>query len=307
MNFPKIEEDVRVKKLKRPCRKVKMVLDTDTFNEIDDQFALAYSVLCENIDLQAVYAAPFFNCNSTSPENGMEKSYDEIGKIFNLMKVDNIPYYKGSRCYLENENTPVESEAARDLIKRAKEIPDGEILYVGAIGAITNVASAILMEPSIIEKIVVVWLGGHAYFWEDTREFNMYQDIAAARVVFNCGVPLVQMPCMGVVTHLTTTPSELREYLAGKSSIGSYLCDIVCEAIDSYGSNGCFSRVIWDISVPMWIGGRAWDFHEKITQSPIITYEGTYSFSDSRHLIKVIQYVNRDSCITELFNTINKS
>ncbi len=46
---------------------------------------------------------------------------------------------------------------------------DDSLLYVATIGAITNVASAILMEPEIITRIVVVWLGGHALHWSDTR------------------------------------------------------------------------------------------------------------------------------------------
>ena len=53
-----------------------------------------------------------------------------------------------------------------------------------SIGAITNIASAILMNPEIVNRMVVVWLGGHALSWPDTEEFNMVQDIAAARIVF---------------------------------------------------------------------------------------------------------------------------
>ena len=77
-----------------------------------------------------------------------------------------------------------------------------------SIGAITNIASAILLNPEITGRIVVVWLGGHALGWPDTEEFNMVQDIAAARIVFGCGVPLVQLPCMGVVSEFATTGPE---------------------------------------------------------------------------------------------------
>ena len=50
----------------------------------------------------------------------------------------------------------------RDLVARGLGSPDDEPLYVVAIGAITNVASALLTEPALAGKIVVVWLGGHA-------------------------------------------------------------------------------------------------------------------------------------------------
>ena len=156
-------EEKRLERLKKPKGQIEVVLDTDTYNEIDDQFALAYLIKSEEkLRLQAIYAAPFFNHHSESPEDGMEKSYAEIHKVLRLMGKQEFcdVVYKGSRQYLSSEEKPVESPAARDLIERAMSRADDNPLYVVAIGAITNIASAILMEPEIIEKIVVVWLGG---------------------------------------------------------------------------------------------------------------------------------------------------
>lgn len=86
-----------------------------------------------------------------------------------------------------------------------------------AIGAITNVASAILKNPDIIDRIVIVWLGGNALHWPENKEFNLYQDVAAARIIFECGAALVQLPCSGVVSEVTTTGPELDAYLKGKT------------------------------------------------------------------------------------------
>ena len=107
------------------------------------------------------------------------------------------PVFRGSTDYLKNRNQPEESDAVRDLIDRAMSADENNPLYVAAIGAITNVASAILLKPEIIQKIIVVWLGGHAMHWHDTNEFNLMQDVPAARVIFNSGVPLILVPCMG--------------------------------------------------------------------------------------------------------------
>lgn len=173
--------------LEYPDGRLDVVLDTDTYNEIDDQFALAYLIKSpERVNLQAVYAAPFFNANSVSPADGMEKSYMEIEKVLALCKRSDLwkSSYRGADRYLPDEKTPVCSDAAKDLVERAKSRPEGKPLYVVAIAALTNIASALLLAPEISRKIVVVWLGGHAYDWPDTIEFNMYQDIAAVRVVF---------------------------------------------------------------------------------------------------------------------------
>lgn len=123
------------------------------------------------------------------------------------------PVYTGSEAYLPDSATPVDSAAARDLVERAMASPEDDPLYVAAIGAITNVASAILMEPKVIEKIVIVWLGGHALHWPNTVEFNLRQDLHASRIVLDSGVPLVLVPCMGVSSHLQTSLSELRDYV----------------------------------------------------------------------------------------------
>ena len=65
--------------LEWPSGRVDAVLDTDAYNEIDDQFAIAYLLRSrDKINVKAVYAAPFFNDKSQSPEDGMLKSYSGI-------------------------------------------------------------------------------------------------------------------------------------------------------------------------------------------------------------------------------------
>jgi inosine-uridine nucleoside N-ribohydrolase len=211
---------------------IDIVLDTDTYNEVDDQFALAYAILSpERIKVEACYAAPFYadnsiNDRSSSPVDGMEKSYHEIVRILKLMgQTEKIPVFRGSKNYLPNPSTPIESEAVDDLIKRAMSDRDAP-LYVVAIAALTNVASAILKEPKIIDRIVVVWLGGHPYNWHTANEFNLMQDLAASQLIFNCGVPLVHVPCKNVAEHLRVSLPELKSCISGKSLVGDYLCEI---------------------------------------------------------------------------------
>jgi inosine-uridine nucleoside N-ribohydrolase len=224
-NLPKMEESVRIKRLTPPRGKVRMVLDTDTYNEIDDQFALAYACLSEEkLQLEAVYAAPYFNDRSTSPGDGMEKSYQEILRLLGMLGKSSGGFaFRGSDRYLADESAPVRSEAALDLVKKAMASAPDDPLYVVTVGCITNIASAILIEPGIIEKIVIVWLGGNGLDWPHQKEFNLMQDVKAARIVLNSGVPLVIMPCRPVVSHFHTTIPELEYYLKGKNQISDYL------------------------------------------------------------------------------------
>ena len=87
------------KNLQVPTGVIDAVIDTDTYNEVDDQYAVAYMLRSpEKINTVAIYAAPFFNSNSTSPEDGMYKSYDEIKKVVKLCEREDMldKIYKGS-------------------------------------------------------------------------------------------------------------------------------------------------------------------------------------------------------------------
>jgi purine nucleosidase len=303
MQFPTISEAERITRLQPPTGKVQMVLDTDTYNEVDDQFAVVQALLSpEKLEVLALYAAPFFNDRSTGPADGMEKSYQEILAL--LKRLDVSPagmVFRGSDRYLPDWDHPVESDAARDLIAKvmARSV-DYDPLYVVAIGAITNVASAILMQPEIIRRIVVVWLGGNAFHWPDTREFNLWQDVSAARVIFDCGVPLVQLPCMGVVSHLHTTVAEIERYVAGRGAIGDYLA----ETVKSYHADHFgWSKVIWDIAAISYLLDPSWT-PSHLVHSPIITDQGTWSFDNGRHLIRSAYHVHRDPIFRDVFTKL---
>ena len=131
-----------LRRLERPTGPVDVVLDTDTYNEVDDQFALSYLLASqEQLSLKALYAAPFFNENSTGPADGMEKSYAEILRLLDLAgsKFPSELVFRGSQNYLPNEETPVFSPAAEHLAKLAREYSPDHPLYVVSIGVLTNV------------------------------------------------------------------------------------------------------------------------------------------------------------------------
>jgi inosine-uridine nucleoside N-ribohydrolase len=304
-NYPKIKEADRISRLEPPSGKVRAVLDTDTYNEIDDQFALAYALLSkEKIELEAVYAAPYFNNRSTSPGDGMEKSYEEILRLLKFLGKSSEGFaFRGSDRYLEAVSRPVTSDAALDLIKKAKTATPANPIYVIAVGCITNVASAILIDPSIIENIVVVWLGGNSLEWPHQKEFNLMQDVPAARVVLNSGVPLVIMPCQPVVAHFHTTIPEMEKYLKGKSPVADYLLKIT---IDYSGGKDYWSKVIWDVTAIAWLVNPSW-MPTNIVHSPVMTDQVTYSTDMSRHFIRMATSVNRDAIFRDLFVKIGNA
>lgn len=294
-----------LKNLEVPGNSIDVILDTDCYNEIDDQFALAYLLRCkEKLRLQGVCAAPFLNARSTSPADGMEKSYQEIQKLLTIADRADMKdrVFRGSTQYLADETTPVISDASCFMATMAKQYSPENPLYIIAIGAITNVASALLLEPSMKENAVIVWLAGTAYHWPDNREFNLMQDVSAARIVFGCGVPLVQLPCPGVVDHFMTTRYELEHWLSGKNKLCDYLVNATVAEAEGYAAGRPWSRVIWDVTAVAWLMDEQHIFFDsEVRHSPIPEYDNRWAFDHHRHFIRYVTAVYRDTMMEDLF------
>lgn len=297
-----------IRRLEKPKGRVDVVIDTDTYNEIDDQYALSYLIKSdEKLDLKAIYAAPFFNEKSTGPADGMEKSYREIMNVLTLLEREDLKehVYRGSTEYLPSETEPVISDAAKDLAERAMNYTEEHPLYVVAIAAITNVASALLLNPDIKNRIVLIWLGGNATNWPDNKEFNLYQDVAGARIVFGCGVPLVQLPCMGVVSAFTTSGPELEYHLRGKNKLCDYLVNVTTTEAVACNGGPVWTRPIWDVTAVAWLLDG--DFEEDcLIHSPIPEYDNRYAFDDNRHFIKYVYHIKRDKLFADLFAKLSR-
>lgn len=300
-----------LKNLTTPSDMIDVVLDTDAYNEIDDQYAIAYMLRnSDRLNVKGICAAPFsLNGRSISAADGMIKSYNEIFNITALAgRKDLAPHiYKGSECYLTDEETPVPSEAASFMANLADKYSIEKPLYIVAIGAITNVASALLLNPSMKEKTVIVWLGGHATHMPDTYEFNMFQDVAAARVVFGCGVPLVQLPCFGVVDHFATSRYELEHWLRGKNELCDYLLDITISEAESYAAGKPWTRVIWDVTAVAWLLNDDNRFmKDTLRPSAIPEYDHHYGQDPTRHMMKYVYEINRDALFEDLFKKLSE-
>jgi len=300
-------EDVRVRNLSVPKGKVDVVLDTDAFCEVDDQFAIAYLLKHkEKLNTKAIYAAPFSSQYISSVEEGVEKSYLEILNILKLSG-EEADVFKGANRYLPDENTPAVSDAAKDLAKRAEEYSPENPLYIIAIGAITNIASAILLNPKVAENCVLVWLGGNALSHRDNFEYNMLQDVAAARVVYKSEIPQVQLPCEGVVSAFTLSKPELEAWFFGKNELTNYLTKIVIEKMEKEKDTPYWAKTIWDVTAVAWLLNDDDRFmSSRIITAPLPTYDDRYSLNPDGKLMRYIYEIKKDNLLTDLIEKLTK-
>lgn len=305
IRYPQLSPDLYQERLSPPRKPARVVLDTDAFNEVDDQFAIAYMLRSpEQIHPLAITAAPFFNWNSRSPGDGMEKSYHEIFQIYDLMNETlPPPVWKGSQQYMTQAGGPVDSPAAQEIIRLALASSADDPLYVVAIGAITNVSSAIAACPEIIQHIVVVWLGPNAFWWENHDIFNVSQDYFASSVLYESGVPLVVLPCHSVASHLHTTPYELDDCIQGKNELCDYFCQLFHGRHEKFGNNEPgWCKVLWDVSAIAWLVNAEW-VPSKLLPMPYLNPDFTYRFDPERRQIKYREaiFIDRSKVFVDLF------
>ena len=279
--------------------KVNVILDTDTYNQCDDQFALAYLLKNQNqFNIEAITVAPYsHNDREETIEETTEKSYNEILKICSWLnfKTEN-KVFKGSIDYVCNGYNK-NNEAVDKIIEIATK---NKKTYILAIGAITNIALAIKKSPQIINKIEVVWLGGHSFLNKENKEFNFRQDIQAVKEVFESKVKLTIIPCKNVASNLRTSIYELEHFLKGKNE----LCDYLCQRFYNDTYHGIEERrVIWDISVIAYMINKTWFETEEIS-CPIIKEDTSYELTENRHKITFVDYLEPNKIYNDLFKRL---
>lgn len=282
-------------------KKVNVILDTDTYNECDDQFALAYMIKSQDIfNIEAITVAPYSHKERNETViSGREKSYNEILKICNWLNFDTTnKVFRGAEDYICNGYDET-NDAVNKIIEVALK---NNKTYILAIGAITNVALAIKKEPKIIDKIEVIWLGGHSLLQNNNLEFNFRQDVSAVRIVFESKVKLTIIPCKNVASNLRTSVYELNHYLKDKSELCNYL-------IDRFYNDGYHGiqerRVIWDISVIAYMINKEWFTSEDIS-CPDIKEDTSYELTTNNHKITMINYIDVNKVYIDLFKKLGE-
>ena len=358
--FPKLSDETMRQRLALPSGKMRIVIDTDTHNEIDDQYALAWALLSQDrFEIEGVYAEPYSFAHHRAPlleayeqimagqvdnevsvtivgsyhhwarnliklgrnphelpfakpDEGMALSYDEILKVYDLMDEDATgKVFRGSPGYLPSKNEPIESTAVSHLIERAFA-DDDRPLYVLAIGAVTNIASALLIEPKLVEKIVVVWTSGYPSFSNQSNRtsLNLMQDLAASRILLDSGVPHVYLPGFYLGAQLTLSLPDMERWVKGRGKIGDYLHHLYTHNPIHYqrGIDDHYGRtwVIWDLINFAWLLNPDW-VPSEIVQAPILDDNMYWQQGNDRHLMREAVGINRDAIFRDFFQKLEKA
>jgi purine nucleosidase len=283
-------------------KKIRLIIDTDAKNEADDQFAIVHHLLSPKMIIKGFIGAHFEARHDMGKEESMEMSYKELKHILRLMDLsDQYKVYRGAPRPIPDTKTPVISEGAQFIIDEAMK-DDGRPLFAVFLGAITDLASAYIIEPRIAERLNVVWIGGGE--WPvGGFEFNLMQDINAANVVFASDLNLWQVP-KDVYKQVKITLAELQLKVRPYGKIGKYLFDQMVEFNNNWGDHKGFPEgeawVLGDqptVSVLIDSHEHAYDWHP----APQVSGEMFYIHGQNNRPIRVYKYVDARMTLEDLY------
>jgi purine nucleosidase len=204
-----------------PNKLSRVIINTDAKNEADDQYAIVQGLLTPSFELHGIIAAHF---GSIKSRTSMQDSYDEVMKLLDLMALrGQVRVEKGAEGPIANEQTAADSPGARLIVEQGMK-DDPRPLHIAFLGPLTDMASALLIEPQLAKRnIRVVWIGGGE--WPvGGREYNLLNDIAAANVVYRSGIEIWQIPSP-VYKMMAVGYAELHERVFDKGPLGKYLVE----------------------------------------------------------------------------------
>jgi purine nucleosidase len=206
----------------------RIIVNTDAKNEADDQFAIVHALLSPTLDVRGIIAAHFGTRRTTE---SLRESREEVDLLLRLLgREGQYVVVDGARHKLPDEATAVPSAGSALIIEESKK--EEGTLYVAFLGPLTDMASAILEDPEIQDRdVVVVWIGGPPHggvIAPSDIEFNLSNDIASANVVMNSRIPVWQIPST-VYSMVSVTHEELEQKVAPLGELGAYLTQQVID------------------------------------------------------------------------------
>jgi len=211
----------------------RILIDTDTKNEIDDQYAIVRALLAPELKVEGIASAGFYDTNRVPRHtyiDGAERSYEEIVRLLDLMDLTGqIPTALGSTFPMKDKQTPKPSAAAELIIQCALADEEGP-LYVLGLGQFTNLASALLLEPQIKDRVIYACIDGdyrHGQIpaWA-AGIYNWINDVPAVQAIIESDVRYIHLPAPSVSGTMKLTFEEAKQKLRGCGGVYDYLIDI---------------------------------------------------------------------------------
>lgn len=281
---------------------MRVIVDADTANEIDDLYAIVRALVAPEFRVEGVTSAHF--TRSTKPNDTVHRSQALNEQLLDSMGLlDSISHPVGGDRSMTSPESPVDSPAARLIIERAHAGgPDNKLIVI-ALGACTNLASALVLDPAIESKVVFAFIDGD---FKNRRWgpgiFNWKNDIHAVKAIFESGVEYVHMPARSVSVEMVFLKKDVDAHMRGKGAVWDMLVDR-WETFPRTARSE--KKVMWDVALiealirpelatPLIVG------------APIIhNAESVEQFPGNPRQVKVFEAINADGMNRDFWEAVD--
>ena len=300
---------------------IPVIFDTDANNELDDHHALAYLLLNqETFDVAGV------TVNATYNGGEVERHYEEAVRIVQLCdQLSEISVYQGAngnypeiRPTLGNPGFDG-ADAVNFMIGESKKKRDTPLVIL-AVGKLTNVALALEQDPSMANRIRLVWLGSN---YPDPGEYNQDNDTAAMNYLLNTDVPFemvtVRYGLPSGTAAVTVTRKEVNTRMPGLGPVaaeavtgrhgGTFHCFgdysvSLFEHIDYH--DDAQTRALFDMAAVAIVKDPDWANSITIPAPLLVNNSWVDRPSNSRQII-VWENFRKDEILQDFFTTLEQA
>ncbi|MEZ4700767.1 MAG: nucleoside hydrolase [Rhodothermales bacterium] len=296
-----------------PPERIRLIVDSDANNELDDQFALTYALHNQDVfDLEGI------TVNHTRGGGNIQLQYDEAERIIALSARTDVPLYMGAAgSYTEIVPTlgspDFDGHAAVDFIIERAHADDPRPLVLAPIGKLTNIALALEKDPSIASKIKIHWLGSH---WPMPGEYNLDNDTTSVNPVIASGAPFdMALVRFGYYSGTGAVKLGLKEVQETMPGLGPRIAQPITGrhggefytfgdyAVSLYTEMGEDYRALYDLAALAVLKNPDWA-ERVVIDAPRLSGEAWVEVSPPRRQIAIWENFNTSLILKDLYATL---
>lgn len=300
------------------AEKIRVILDTDANNELDDQHAIAYLLFNGGaFDVEGI------TVNRTRSGGDVHQHYAEAVRVVKLCGLHpQVKVYRGADGSFEDIKGHLHrpdfdgAEAVNFIIERARALDDRRLVLL-PVGKLTNIALALARDPEIASRVRIVWLGSN---YPEPGEYNQVNDEPALKYILDTDVEfeiaIVRYGKPSGTDAVRATLSEIREVMPGKgprvdppvtgrhggsfASFGDYSVSLF-ENIDLHGDPP--SRALFDMAAVAIVKNPAWATPVEMP-APILEDGKWVERPDNPRKIVLWEHFDRDAIMEDFYHTM---
>ncbi len=203
-----------------PAGELRVIIDTDAANEVDDQWAIALALgFPERLKIEGFVAAHY---GQRGGANGIAKSHASIEATLAAAGLAGKFTIKNGCDPLAYRDRVPSSAGVDFIIEQARSATPENPLWLILLGPATDGAAALLKDPSIADRVVIFW-HGRSDWPEKCANFNAINDPLATQLLF-------ELPCRFVLfdtgANLTMPMAESARRVGSVGPLGKFLHDL---------------------------------------------------------------------------------